>query len=297
MSVLAKGDHYFNYKDFPIQVLRIRGGHLEQHPYDLTDVPHHHDFSELVIVEQGVGVQRVEGIEYPIRTGDVFVFQGDREHCFPDRDNLSFVNVMFSLDDLPLPREQLFRIPGYHALFLLEPTYRAKHGFKSRLQLDKTAMSEALVIVNAMCDEQQRQRPGYQVLMLSWLMELMVMLSRKYSGSDSESAQALLRIGQVVSALEEDFSRPWRLPDMAKDARMSVNNLLLTFKGALGTSPINYLLQVRIRKAMEMLRSSSSTISEIAFKVGFSDSNYFSRQFKRVAGVSPREFRNSIHRG
>lgn len=297
MSIQAKGEHYFHFKDFPISVVRIRGNVEAQHPYDLTDTPHHHDFSELVIVEQGVGVQRVEGVEYPVRTGDVFIFQGDREHCFTNRENLSFINVMFSLEELPLPWEHLKTIPGYHALFVLEPTYRARHGFKSRLQLDHTSMSEAQVIVNAMCEEQLHQRPGCQVLMLSWLMELMVMLSRKYSGSDSESAKALLRIGAVVSALEADYSRQWRLPDMAKEAGMSVNNLLLAFRGAIGTSPINYLLQVRIRKAMEMLRSSSSTISEIAFSVGFSDSNYFSRQFKRAAQLSPREFRRKMHRG
>jgi AraC-like DNA-binding protein len=55
-------------------------------------------------------------------------------------------------------------------------------------------------------------------------------------------------------------------------------------------TPIAYLIHVRIRRAIDIMRSEGANVTEAAFRVGFSDSNYFSRQFRKVMGVSPRTF-------
>ena len=65
------------------------------------------------------------------------------------------------------------------------------------------------------------------------------------------------------------------------------------FKEATGYSPIDYLIRIRLHKAAEMLVSTSSTISEISPECGFADSNYLTRQFRKVYKVSPREFRRN----
>jgi len=51
-------------------------------------------------------------------------------------------------------------------------------------------------------------------------------------------------------------------------------------------------MNLRIQRAMEMLRSEDSTITEIAFAVGFKDSNYFTRQFRKIVGIPPRQFKS-----
>jgi len=72
---------------------------------------------------------------------------------------------------------------------------------------------------------------------------------------------------------------------------MSESSLLSTFKEATGQSPIDYLIHLRIQRAAELLCRSVQSISEIAFAVGFEDSNYFSRQFRQTMHTSPREYR------
>jgi len=74
---------------------------------------------------------------------------------------------------------------------------------------------------------------------------------------------------------------------------MSRSNLMRVFRKATGQTPIEYLLRLRIQKAMELLRNSSLSITEIALEVGFNDSNYFTRQFRRVLGETPRSFRRA----
>jgi len=61
----------------------------------------------------------------------------------------------------------------------------------------------------------------------------------------------------------------------------------------LGTTPIKYLQRYRIHQAKKLLKESGLSVTEIALKVGFSDSGYFSRVFHRETGLSPEAFRRA----
>ena len=62
------------------------------------------------------------------------------------------------------------------------------------------------------------------------------------------------------------------------------------FQEFLHETPIGHLIRVRIDHASELLRRTDLPVSEIAFRCGFRDTNYFSLQFKKTTGLSPREF-------
>jgi transcriptional regulator GlxA family with amidase domain len=72
---------------------------------------------------------------------------------------------------------------------------------------------------------------------------------------------------------------------------MSARGFIRAFRAAMGSPPIAYLIQLRVNRAADMLRRSAQSITDIAFTVGFSDSNYFTRQFRKIVGVSPRVYR------
>ncbi|MNR34343.1 HTH-type transcriptional regulator YesS [compost metagenome] len=65
------------------------------------------------------------------------------------------------------------------------------------------------------------------------------------------------------------------------------------FSQETGQTFIEFLTQIRIRKAMELLKSTSSKSYEIAFLVGYNDPHYFSNLFKRITGMTPKEFRKN----
>ena len=74
---------------------------------------------------------------------------------------------------------------------------------------------------------------------------------------------------------------------------MSKSPLLKHFKEAIGITPLQYQLHLRISDAATLLNTSHENVSEIAFQCGFADSNYFSRQFKRITGMTPSEYRKN----
>jgi transcriptional regulator GlxA family with amidase domain len=59
----------------------------------------------------------------------------------------------------------------------------------------------------------------------------------------------------------------------------------------IGRSPIDHLLHVRVQKTAELLRHTTRTITDIALECGFSDGNYFTRQFRQIMNQTPGQYR------
>jgi AraC-like DNA-binding protein/mannose-6-phosphate isomerase-like protein (cupin superfamily) len=295
-GILAKGENYFEDPAFPITARRVSTSRASEpsHEHDLTEVQHAHDFNELAIVTAGTAMHWLNGSEFPVVAGDVFLLQGQQDHYFHKRDRLEMVNVMYDPQQIELPESRLLKMPGYCALFLLEPVFRKQHRFSSRLHLERLALSRAERIALEMVEEVESRIDGYESALLGKLIDLMVFLSRSYQKSESTNSAALLRVGHVISSMEQDCAHDWKLEDFIEMSRLSRSHFIRTFAKATRLSPIEYLIQLRLQRAMELLRHSQLTVSQIAFEVGFNDSNYFARQFKQRKGASPLAYRKSF---
>jgi AraC-like DNA-binding protein len=82
-------------------------------------------------------------------------------------------------------------------------------------------------------------------------------------------------------------------PKIAKAVNVSANYFSTLFKQATGLNFADYVARVRVEKAKNLLQNPNLRISEIAFDVGFQSLSQFNRSFRRIAGVSPKEYRNS----
>ncbi len=92
----------------------------------------------------------------------------------------------------------------------------------------------------------------------------------------------------IETRIAEDLS----LEEVAEAINVSPFYLSRLFKEVKGENYINYLTDLRMRKARELLRNPRTPIKEISAEVGFNDQNYFSRIFKNKFGMTPTEFRN-----
>lgn len=294
-GIVAEGANYFDNPEHPLTVRRIKGGDEQQitHEHDLTSVKHSHDFCELALITRGRAMHWLEGADFPVVTGDVFVLQGQQSHYYYDLEKLEMINIMFDPQLLNLPETRLRKIPGYRALFLLEPLFRKQHRFTSHLHLSRQSLAHSERIATDLEDEVTQKREGYEAAMFGKFVELVVYLSRLYQESESTNAEALLRVAKVIGCIEDDFAKPWKIEDFAAMAHMSRANFMRVFRTATGESPISYLLKRRIQTSMILLKKTNIPISEIAYEIGFNDSNYFTRQFRSIQGVSPVAFRKT----
>lgn len=98
-------------------------------------------------------------------------------------------------------------------------------------------------------------------------------------------------IENALSIIEERYLQELSLHTVAKELHVSEGHLSKLFHRETGTTFSNYVNQLRIGKSKELLRDTNMTISEIAFAVGYNHQNYFTRVFKKIAGMSPSVFR------
>lgn len=269
-------------QDFPLRV--------KYDPQEITPL-HTHQFVEIVIILSGSGIHGTKFSKSIISTGDVLVIPKGGYHGYLETDDLELMNLLFDPEKLPMPLIDLYKLPGFNALFSIKNDYFDKHRFYPKFHLEDKEFEKIRWILDDMKEENVNMVPGYRCCLMGHFMVLLGNLSRMHTEDLSEINEPSFKIGEAISFMNSNYSKQIKLEDVFQDAGMSRSTFMRKFHQAVGSTPINHLLQIRITEACKLLRQSNMNISEIAYKVGFNDSNYFTRQFCKVIGVTPRAFR------
>ncbi len=112
------------------------------------------------------------------------------------------------------------------------------------------------------------------------------LLRRRKLGGET---QRLVR--RAMAYIHEHFAEPLTREDLARHVGMSDDYLTASFRKELGMTPVAYITRCRINQAKHLLRTTTQSVTEIGLAVGFSDSSYFSRVFRRETGQSPEMWR------
>lgn len=102
------------------------------------------------------------------------------------------------------------------------------------------------------------------------------------------------KLNHVLSYIENNLSDNINIETLAQIVHFHPNYFIKFFRDHLGCSPIKYINRARVEKAKYLLKNTSLTVKEIAGKIGFNDSSYFSKTFKKYTDLSPLEFRSRV---
>lgn len=136
--------------------------------------------------------------------------------------------------------------------------------------------------------ELNTKKAYYDYLVLMYYAELLILIYRHMD-------EAYLPIGsnpamtKAIRFIRENFKKEISIAQVADDAQISERYLRKIFAEHLNLAPIEYLNQIRINHAIELLRISELSIKEICYESGFQSPQYFSRIFKKQVGVNPRK--------
>jgi len=277
----------FHDNGFPLTVMRVPNHHA-------TDRLHRHEFHELVVITNGRGRHLTDNDDYVLEAGDVFLLRGQMQHGYADVDRMGLINILFKPRELGLPLGDLGDIPGYQLLFRVEPRLRQQARFRGRLHLPTDKLAEAVRLAAQLEHELRARPPGYRFTARALLMQLIAYLSRCHAGTRRATDQPLRCLGEVLSYIDSHYRDEITVRQLMKVANMSQSSLMRTFQKVFQRSPIDYLIRVRMEKACELLTDEEQRITDVALACGFNDSNYFTRQFRRVTGRSPRDYRCSM---
>ncbi len=157
----------------------------------------------------------------------------------------------------------------------------------------------AFILTYSLQRYRERKNREYLSLQVDLLTGQNKELAEKYkqaiTGRDDliieSSDQRLLRT--ALEIVEKNISDPkFSVEIMAEEMAMSRANLHRKLKTITGFAPSDFIRNVRLKRAANLLRNQVDSVAQIGFSVGFEDQSYFSKAFKREFGVSPSEFRS-----
>lgn len=258
-------------------------------PYPL----HSHDFYEMVFIVSGSGTHFTKDNELALNPGNVFVIVPGMQHGYKDVKNLVLYNILFGKRLFKDKFFDLTDMPGYQSLFTIEPAYRNDNRFASMLRLTPAQLSELLPLIDRMLAESDSTDygNGAKSLAFAYLMELLVMIFRIYEETPRGDNQMILRLADVFSYIESHTDQPVTTEELMEVTNMSASTLNRYFKKCTGLSPIEFHTHKRIELACKLIRTTPLSMSAISDATGFADPNYFSRQFRKVMHMSPREYK------
>ena len=101
-------------------------------------------------------------------------------------------------------------------------------------------------------------------------------------------------VAQSINFMLENLNSNMRLKELAKSVTLSESHYSRIFSDKTGHSPIDYFNQLKIQRACRLLDIPNLSVAEVAGELGINDPFYFSRLFKKIMGISPRNYRNRL---
>ena len=98
----------------------------------------------------------------------------------------------------------------------------------------------------------------------------------------------------IINYIKSNINNKIQIDELSRQACMSQPTFYRSFKREFGITPLDYILKEKIKLAKQMLSDYKITITEICYQLGFTSLNYFDRQFKRLEGITPKQYRQII---
>jgi len=165
--------------------------------------------------------------------------------------------------------------------------------------LIKAEQARALALhdtLRALASEMAEQVPGSEIVATRLAEVLFIQILRAHIASGPERNKGWLRaifdpqIGTTLSAIHDSVNTPWTVESLAEAAGMSRSAFAARFKELLGQTPLEYVTEWRMQKAMQLLQQRDKKLIEVARLVGYESDAAFSKAFKRVVGANPGEY-------
>ena len=272
-------------EDFPISFVR----HLQR--YRSGDALHFHNGIEIGICHEGSGVFFIDNRIIPFGPGDVSVIFPDQPHIAQSPDENPSRWSFLTVD-----AERLFSNMGADQFRRIKAAVNGRHCLSGILP--GAEYKEISSLVAMIIKELEEQQNDYRLVVKGLMLSLFLMAAR-LSGANDESASGadaedIMLLSPAVNHICAHYGEELSVPELAKLCNLSVTHFRRLFRRTMGRAPSEYLLEVRMRMARNLLKSTSLSVSEVAMRTGYGSFSSFNRHFRQSCGASPREYRKSF---
>lgn len=145
-----------------------------------------------------------------------------------------------------------------------------------------------------MIQELQLQRANYEDLLNMNLRHILLLINRYLKEGKRVGSDMLDEIERATHYFNENYNQEIVIEEYARERLMTPCWFIQNFKKVTKYTPMQYIVSLRIHNAMNLIETTKYNITQIASAVGYDNSLYFSRLFKKHTGMSPSEYKNRL---
>ncbi|MCG7405951.1 AraC family transcriptional regulator [Paenibacillus sp. ACRRX] len=251
---------------------------------------HWHHALELNYIREGTGFYVINGLKIQFQAGDLILINSDDLHRAFEMDNLIMDIIMFD--------PSILAVDLRYDPELMRPFREMGTSFANLIGKDHPAAEDLQTLFIRMMDEGRREDISYITMIRSDLTRFLALVNRRLQLKDQKYSPMKHRgmhvLKEVIHMMEINLTYNWTLQELAEQAHLSPSRFSALFQQVVGTSPLNYLIQLRLTRAVHLLESSDEKIIDIAEQCGFRNLSNFNRLFKHHIGTSPSDVRSQI---
>ena len=146
-------------------------------------------------------------------------------------------------------------------------------------------------IFNQIIRELQLQRVNYEEMLRILLRHVLLAINRFVKEGKQNKSDLVNEIERAAHYFEENYNKEISIEQYAQEHLMTVNRFIISFKNIMKMTPMQYIVSLRITAAKGYFDSTNKNVTEVASAVGYDNSLYFSRVFKKYTGYSPSEYK------
>jgi len=265
--------------------------HYFEYSKDYRFVGEKHDFWEFVYVDKGEIIATAGNEEYPLDHGKIIFHKPNQWHTLRANGSIApnIVIVSFSAKSKAMKffEDKIMAVGQAQKSLISKIIVEFSNSFTTPLS-DTYACNLTRTETGVTGSEQ---------LLKMYLTELLILFMRdndvsQYSLSKSNSINSTLEY--ILSFMNSQIGQRLTLDDLCVHSGMSKASVSALFASHLGKGPIEYFIDLKTELAKKYLREDNYNITQIAYMLGYSTVHYFSRQFKKVTGMTPSQYSNSV---
>ncbi|MBS5585497.1 MAG: helix-turn-helix transcriptional regulator [Clostridiales bacterium] len=265
------------------------------------DIPHFHDYTQIWYITRGCCEHWVDGRKYSLLRGECFLMPPGITHLtilHPDSSIICCevaLEALFPNDNEALPKTNVYeQVLSLSFLFLF---MREARELRTQFRMSPHAELRMEALMREMLHEYTHEFLYFEENLYLLIQMLILLLVREYTAfpkvsemmKEYEKYKSMVEIG--ISYMHEHYAEPLTLKQVSQVSMMSRTYFCQIFKMITQKTFKEYLIELRIHQAVERIHNTQEPITDISQAVGFSDSAHFSRTFKKIMGLAPREYR------
>lgn len=249
--------------------------------------PHSHDCVNLLIVTGGNELYTAGPHTYIATAGSVYGATGDTVHYFNELQKPRGYSVLFDPAIFGDNIDELMLLPGYNRII---SENLSTEGYLSSFFLESEPYKEITFILQKLQKEYNSANVSFAMIR-SLLIQLIVELCRSYEIRKRQKPEAFNLLRDDKSIFATAINEKMLISQMAAKSGISEQHFRRLFHKVYNTSPLNYIHLRKVTNAKKMILENKYSITEIAMRCGFCNSSHMSRVFKKIEGISPREYK------